>query len=164
MKTLIVYGSKYGFTEECAMKLKSQMGKDTQCINVKKEKVQGIESYNRILIGSPVYAGTFQKEIKAFCEEYLQILLKKEVGIFGSGGSVSEFRKVVEQNIPKELFVHATAISCLGGEFRLSKMNFFERAMIKMISKAQVKKGGEVEEVKGFLQNNFNTFVKKFSR
>ncbi|MGL5674929.1 MAG: flavodoxin domain-containing protein [Cellulosilyticaceae bacterium] len=155
MKTLIVYGSKHGFTEECAMKLKEKMGKDVVCMNLKKEKVQSLESYGRVLIGSSIYAGMFQKEVKAFCEEHLQELLKKEVGIFGSGGMASKFREAVEQNVSADLVKHAKVITCFGGEFRFKQMNFFERAIVKMVSKNQ----GEGTGAEGFIPEAFNAFT-----
>lgn len=158
MKTLIVYGSKYGFTEECALRLKDALGSNVVCVNLKKAKIENLESYQRILIGGSLYAGMIRKEVKVFCESHLPLLLSKEIGIFGSCGLPENFQQSINDNLPKELVAHAKCISCFGGEFRLSKMNFFEKTLVKMISKTKADNTGP----QGFLEHEFQMFVKNF--
>jgi len=54
MKTLIVYGSKYGYTESCAGKLKDMIKGEVTVANAK-DKIRNIEEYDNVLMGGSIY-------------------------------------------------------------------------------------------------------------
>ena len=59
MKTLIIFGSKYGFTETCARKLGEQIDGDVEIFSVSKSNKVDFNKYNNIVIGSSIYIGNF---------------------------------------------------------------------------------------------------------
>ena len=54
MKTLILFASRYGATEEIAYMLKSAIGGDVTLCNVRERGVS-LEGYDTVIIGSCVY-------------------------------------------------------------------------------------------------------------
>ncbi|MGL5692637.1 MAG: flavodoxin domain-containing protein [Peptostreptococcaceae bacterium] len=136
MKTLIVFGSNYGSTEECAKMLKNYIGQNCEVINVNNIKNTSLNKYENIIIGSPVYAGMFNKEIKEFIENNKDELINKKIGLFmccmSNGEKINE---QFEANLPKEILNNAVIKENFGGEFNFSKMNFLERSIVKMIAK-----------------------------
>lgn len=66
MKTLIVYGTKHGTTEKCSKFLKDKLSGEVVIINIKKENMPDITTFNNIIIGGSIYMGQIQKEVKIF--------------------------------------------------------------------------------------------------
>lgn len=65
MKTLILFASRYGATEEIAYMLKSAIGGDVTVCNVRDRGVS-LEGYDTVIIGSCVYMFKLDKHIKRF--------------------------------------------------------------------------------------------------
>lgn len=136
MKSLILFGSKYGTTESSANKLKGYLKGEVEIIDIKKSNNISLDKYDKIIIGSSVYAGMINKDIKSFIENNKAKLINKNFGLFtccmSDGDKVNE---QFNQNLPGEILAAAKAKENFGGEFIFSKMNFFEKLIIKMISK-----------------------------
>lgn len=136
MKSLVLYGSKYGTTEECAKKITQYLEGEVHLINIKENKDIKLANYTKIIIGSSIYAGMINKGIKKFIEDNKSELIGKDLGLFICCMSHGEkVKEQFEQNIPKEVLDATKVKENLGGEFKFSKMNFFEKKIIKVISK-----------------------------
>ena len=136
MRSLILFGSKYGTTETCANKLKGYMGGEVDVLNINNSTNISLDEYDNIIIGSPVYAGMFNKDIKNFIEANKSKLINKRLGLFMC--CMSDDKRVAQQfkeNLPQEILERAKVKENFGGEFKFSKMNFFEKMIIKMIAK-----------------------------
>ena len=80
MKTLIVYGSKNGCTEECACLLRDELG-ETDLADVGRPHSVSLDAYDTVLIGSPVYIGKLDKNVIQFCNARLATLTEKRIGL-----------------------------------------------------------------------------------
>ena len=142
MRSLILYGSKYGTTEECSKKLKDYLDGEVDLINVEENRDIKLDNYNKIIIGSSIYVGMFNKGIKRFVEDNKSELAGKELGLFMCCMSDGEkIKEQFEQNMPKEILDAAKVKESFGGTFKFSKMNFFEKKIIKMIAKKDPSQG-----------------------
>ena len=65
MKTLILFASRYGATEEIAYMLKSAVGGDVTVCNVREHGIS-LAEYDTVIIGSCVYMFKLDKHIKRF--------------------------------------------------------------------------------------------------
>ena len=136
MKSLILFGSKYGTAEICANKLKEYLNGEIDIINIANNNDVLLDRYDNIIIGSSVYAGAFNKNVKAFIENNKNKLINKKLGLFMC--CMSQGERIIEQfeqNVPKEILEVAVVKSNFGGGLKFSKMNFFEKKIIKMIAK-----------------------------
>lgn len=135
MKTLIVYSTRHGCTEKCATKMQQHLNGETKLVNLKNSKVIHLDDYNTIIIGGSIHAGQIQKRVKKFCEQHLDTLKKKKVGLFICCMEEGETaQKELHDAFPDELIAHATATGIFGGEFNFEKMNFIERAIVKKVA------------------------------
>ncbi|EKQ57823.1 MULTISPECIES: flavodoxin domain-containing protein [unclassified Clostridium] len=143
MKILILFASKYGGTEKCANLLSEKLQGDVKIINLKATKNIPISDYDKVIIGTSIYAGNVRSEVKKFCSDNLNSLMSKPFSLFlcCSTDKKSEINSYVEKAFPSELIKHATVIDSFGSVFNFSKMNFFERQIIKMIGKSKNKTG-----------------------
>lgn len=145
MKTLLVFSTKYGATKEIVQSLKTLLSGDVERIDLSVQQRIDISIYDRIIIASPIYAGSVPKNVKTFIKDYEKVILTKPLGICFSC-MVENQEKVMEyaeKNLGSSITKHASMIVSLGGKFQLEKMSWLEKTMIKIITKNQVSKNGK---------------------
>jgi len=154
MKILILYGTKHGCTEKCAKILSEKLTEKVDLYNLKERKDIDISQYDKVIIGGSIYIGKIRKEVSDFCLQNLNVLKEKSVGLFiccmGEGEAVE---KQLNEAFPKELIENAVAKESFGGEFIFKKMNFFERLIVKKVSKID-------KDVSNICDERIDDFVK----
>ena len=81
MKTLILFASRYGATEEIAYMLKSAVGGDVTVCNVRERGIS-LAEYDTVIIGSCVYMFKLDKHIKRFLRRNEKTLMGKRLGLY----------------------------------------------------------------------------------
>jgi menaquinone-dependent protoporphyrinogen IX oxidase len=138
MKTAIIYTSKHGTTAKVAQMIAERLtGNQVSIIDLKKDKRPDINSFDGIILGTPIYAGTPSKAMQRFCKENFETLKQKRLALFVCGMEPDSVKQQQElaNAYPQELYGYAVSTCFAGGEFQFEKMNFFERAIIKRIAK-----------------------------
>lgn len=139
MRTLIVYMSTHGCTAKAVDELKGKLGGEITVANLKTDQIPLLAHFDRIIIGGSIHAGQIQKRVKDFCANNLDILLKREVGLFICCMYEGEVAiKQLNNAYPGELVEHAKSSAVFGGGFDFDRMNFIEKLIIK--------KGAKVKE------------------
>lgn len=141
MKTLIVYGSKYGATGVCVDKIRKWLKGEAEIVNLAERQPSELAQYEKILIGSGVYAGQLQKEVKAFYENNKEILKEKKIGVFLSCLSDKQLDQYIDGAFGETFRRSLIAQVGCGGALNFNKMNFFERFITKKIAKSMQRKG-----------------------
>lgn len=136
MKTGIFYMSKRSCVEKAAFLLKKYFKEEeVDVVNLKNNKYNNLENYDRIIIGGSVYAYKIQKEVKTFYKKNLYTLLNKDIGLFIScTAKNSGAKKSLSKCFPKKLRENAVSNGLFGGEYNFKKMTFGEKFIIKIIS------------------------------
>lgn len=136
MKTLVVYASKYGCTADCAHYIKTNLSGDVTLIDIKETNQQiELEKFDTIIIGGSVYISKISKKLRTFCENNLDLLIKKRIGIFLCCALSEQAEEFLATNFPSALLEHAKTMKTLGSEARLEKMSFLDRMIIKAVTK-----------------------------
>ncbi len=139
MNTLIIYASKHGCAEKCSgMLAKNLTGKVDTC-NLNEGRVPELTMYDKVIIGGSIYTGRIQKEVNEFCQKNLGLLRNKKVGLFICCINKNAADTQLEASFPEGLVSSASIKESFGGEIRFSKLNFFEKGITKMVSKALAK-------------------------
>ena len=138
MKSVLVYSSKYGFTEEIVKKIQSQVQGECALINLRQpndvEKL--VKESDMIVVGGPIYIGGLLKEVKQFLMHHQADLLQKRLGLFITGmHEHNEIEKELEINFSQELRDHAQFVVWVGGEFNFDKLKFMDKMIVKKIAK-----------------------------
>lgn len=135
MKTAIIYASKHGTTAFVAGQIKEKLvGEEVVLFNLNEQNRLEIRHFDRIILGSPVYAGTVLAKVRKFVEQNMLELLQKEVSIFVCCMYSAKAQEQIEKGFPQALIQHAQSVKHLGGEFRLEQMNFIERFLVKKMA------------------------------
>jgi menaquinone-dependent protoporphyrinogen oxidase len=134
MNTLIVYASKHGATRTYAEKLAELLPDQVTVVDLKQNPGVDLTPYEQIIIGSAIYTGMAQKEVRTFCAKNLEQLKRKRLGLFicclfdGQQGE-----QELEQAFPAELRTSALAVQRLSGNIDLAGLNFLERQMSRLV-------------------------------
>lgn len=139
MKTVVIYLSRHGTTEKVAHMICDRLsGDEITLINLKENPDPDLFSFERIIIGASVYAGSVRKPFKKFCSnEKLCLFACKELGLFVCGMEEDKFKQIqeFEHIFPEQIRRFAKAKFFVGGEFLFDKMSFFEKLLVKKIAK-----------------------------
>ncbi|MCL2840125.1 MAG: flavodoxin domain-containing protein [Defluviitaleaceae bacterium] len=136
MKTLVVYASKYGCTADCASYLKTKISGDVTLVDINKAPKQiELHSFDTIVIGGSVYIGKISKKLRTFCENNLDVLTKKSIGIFLCAALSEQFNETLKTNFPALLLKSAKITALFGSEARLEKLTFLDKTIIKAVTK-----------------------------
>jgi menaquinone-dependent protoporphyrinogen oxidase len=145
LKTLIVYGTRYGATastsEEIANVLYDE-GFDVRVVNAKKEKVDDISDYELIIVGSGMKINKWTKEPENFLKKFKKELANKKVVFFVSSaiktiyeheGNTEELektqRKYLEEKA-KKYSLNPVDMTIFGGVLNYDEMGFFTRKTV----------------------------------
>ncbi|MBS4211348.1 flavodoxin domain-containing protein [Neobacillus rhizophilus] len=135
MKTLIVYCSSHGTTEKAVSVLCVNIEGEVLAVDLKRDKILfDLDDYDGVIIGGSIHAGEIQRKIKQFIKQHHDELLEKVVGLFlccirDGDIAVEQFNHAFPQDLRK----NSVAMGLFGGEFIVSKMNFFERQVVKKV-------------------------------
>ena len=140
MATLILYATKYGAAKVIAERIADKVDDVTVC-DIKQSNVPPIVSFDSVIIGSSLYAGSIRREAKAFIAENAVELSGKKIGLFLS--CFAENDGDFERNFPPEILQAAKAKAALGGVFDPKKASAIERLIIKAV----MKKAGYIERI-----------------
>lgn len=145
MKTLIVYGTRYGATAGTSMeiaKVLREEGFDVRVVNAKEEKVDDISEYELIIVGSGMKSDRWTKEPEAFLDKFQKELTKKKVAVFVSSGAqaiieyegkieaVGRARKKYLEDTTETYSLNTIAMAVFGGVFPYDKLGWMERKVV----------------------------------
>jgi len=164
MKSLIVYCSSHGTTEKVVGLLSENIAGDVLTVDLKREKtLYDLNDFDRVIIGGSIHAGLIQRRIKRFISHHRDKLLEKEVGLFlvcmrDGATAIEQFN----QAFPQDLRKNSVAMGLFGGEFLVSKMNFYERQVVKKVD-GVIEDQSKVD-IKSIMEfaakmNNYNVLV-----
>ena len=143
MKTIIIFGSTYGYTKECMNKLVEQLKGEVVLVNVGTDTIPPIDKFDNVIMGGSIYMGQIQKKVKAFCASNVDLLKNKRLGLFLCCGLPENFEQNIKNAFPEELVKKAIAIESFGGELKIEKMKLVHRILTGVMKKAAAKEGKE---------------------
>lgn len=138
-KILVVYGSKYGATEEIANHIGLLLNKAGLKTDVlKADKTIDSSPYAGVIIGSAVYIGLWRENVTRFVKRQLTALETKPVYVFVSGplgeGDPNQlvegwfFPKMIKPYIDR---IQPKSVVAFGGKIDSEKLTGLERWMMK---------------------------------
>lgn len=137
MNTIILYASKYGCTADCAKYLESALPGSVSRLDMDAADPKTIDLtlFDTVVFGSSIYVGSTSKKMRSFCNDHIEILTQKKVGIFLCCGFSAQFHEYLSKNFPQPLLEHAAAAACFGGEARMDRLKLADKWIMKVATK-----------------------------
>ncbi|MFZ3151194.1 MAG: flavodoxin domain-containing protein [Anaerolineaceae bacterium] len=129
--TLITYATRYGSTQEVAKALAvglQKNGAEAECRPMR--EVENLKGYSTVVLGSPIYLGALQEDLRHFLSKHQKALSQLPVAIFALGPITSPHNEAEWQEAKAQLHKQIAAISwfkpravqLFGGKFDHSKI------------------------------------------
>jgi menaquinone-dependent protoporphyrinogen oxidase len=153
MGTLIAYSSTLGCTEQCVSKLKEDLGEGVQLIRISRRSKYNLQPYDTIIVGGSIHAGMIQRSVYKFCENYLDTLLQKQVGLFVCCiDPDADEQEIISKAFPEKLVAHALANGFFGGELNIRKMNLLQKIMTRKAARLQQEPEIDFQKILAFVK------------
>ena len=143
MNTLVLYGTQYGYSAECAEKLKATLSGDVTLVDLSKATAPDLGGFDAVIVGGSIYMGRVQAKVSEFCAAHEGELLQKPLGLFLCCGLPQNLSESMANSFPETLRKHAKATGCFGGELRTARMKPMHKLIAGMMQKAGGKSGIE---------------------
>lgn len=153
MKTLVVYGTTYGYAQDCAHTLAALLPGPVEVVDAASAMMLPIRAFDRIIIGSSVYMGKPQKSVVTFCTQRQQELMEKQLGLYLCCALPEGFDAAISLAFPQPLRQSAVAVANFGGRLDTAKMSFMHRTITHLILRAATPEAGPVQERPEALRN-----------
>ena len=106
-------------------------------VNLKETVPADLSSYDKIIIGGSIYMGQIQQVVKEFCNNNAEVLKCKKIGLFivGMLDDPDTIKMTLISSFTNDLVELAVVSDSFGGIFKMKKLKFMERMIVKMVSK-----------------------------
>lgn len=152
MNKLLLYTSKTGSTKKCA----EYIANDTNVELLEVSNFKGsLDSYNTIILGTPVYVGQIDKVLSEFIKTNEDLLLNKDLIIYLCCMNQDTYDEMINLNFSEKIRNHAKIIN-VGGAYYLDKLNWFKRFVVKKLAKV-------TETTESFNYSNLDIIRKQLS-
>ena len=135
MKALVTVASKHGATEEIGRAVADRLIEEGLFVDVvRPERVESLDGYDLVVVGSAIYLGQWMKAARDFVELRADELRRLPVWLFGSG-PISHFENEGDTAEGKRLqaLVGAREARLFPGRLQQRGLNIFERVSVSMV-------------------------------
>ena len=157
MSTAIIYATTYGSTRDIAEMIQRCIP-ESVIIDVKKDQTD-ISAFDSVILGSSIYVGQIDKQMKNFININGEKLKQKRIGIYFCCAFEENVETYLKANFDKELTDKAVVMT-MGGKMDISKMSFAHKMITRMVQKSEQGKNREVtlhpEKVEEFVKQMFS--------
>ena len=143
IEALVVYGTRFGATtdtSEIMAEVLRQEGFEVRVVDAKKDKVQSINEFELVIVGSGIKMGRWTKEPEKFLRKFQKELSTKKVALFVCCGSANPLtegeEKTKEMEDAKRKYLedkavqynqNPIALGFFGGIYDFTKMSWILR-------------------------------------
>lgn len=162
----IVINTQYGQTEKIALWLRQRLTPFSKQVHIFKivEPNDSIKvdltSYDMVIIGAPVYAQNFSKELIQWAKTFSATLHSKVCALYTVSGNAGDLRPqaraaddMLLRKFIDETGIQPNYVASFGGAIHYTKYNFFLKIVMKGISK---KAGGSTDTSRDLELTNWN--------
>ncbi len=127
---LIAYATKYGSTQDVAEKIAATLREGGLAVDLKPVKqVKTLDGYRAVVVGAPLYIGSWLKDAQHFLTQQQIALEKLPVAIFSlgptrAGEDVAEVRASLDVQVSKYPWLKPVAVELFGGKYDPAKLRF----------------------------------------
>lgn len=149
MKTLIVYATTHGCTENIANRIAK--GIETDYIYNCKNETPDLKEFERVILGGSIIAGSVNSKLKKWVKKNRSELLNRRLHIFLSAGEDNP--DYITNSFSEDLLTHASDTIFVGGEYYADRSKGFMKFIMKMAGKEADFSHLKEDVIKEFISN-----------
>lgn len=132
---LVTYATRYGSTREVAEKVAATLRESGAVVDLQPAgQVKSVDGYRAVVLGAPLYMGSFLKDAQNFLTQHQAALTKLPVVLFVLGptradagewkGVREELDKMLAEKYP---WIKPASVELFGGKYDPAKLGFFHK-------------------------------------
>jgi len=127
---LVTYATRYGSTQEVAEKVAATLRENGLAVDVQPAKqVRSLAGYRAVVLGAPLYIGSWLKDAQRFLTQHQAALEKLPVALFSLGPTradegLAEVRASLDAQVGKYPWLKPVAVELFGGKYDPDKLRF----------------------------------------
>jgi len=127
---LVTYATRYGSTQEVAEKVAATLRESGLAVDVQPAKqVRSLAGYRAVVLGAPLYIGSWLKDAQRFLPQHQAALEKLPVALFSLGPTradegLAEVRASLDAQVGKYPWLKPVAVELFGGKYDPDKLRF----------------------------------------
>ncbi len=129
---LVGYATHYGSTKEVAEAIAAMLrehGLEVDLAPIR--KVHALAGYHAVVLGAPIYFGSWHKDARRFLSLHQEALTQRPVAIFALGPLRTDEKEDVHTQLGQELAKYSwltpVALELFGGKYDPAKLHLFDR-------------------------------------
>jgi menaquinone-dependent protoporphyrinogen oxidase len=133
---LVTYATRYGSTEQVAEAVAATLregGLDTDLVPMR--QVRSLEGYRAVVLGAPLYIGSWHKDARRFLVEHREALGQKPVAVFALGPTTNprdetewqSCRGMLDKELAKASWLAPAAVELFGGKYDPARLRLADR-------------------------------------
>jgi menaquinone-dependent protoporphyrinogen oxidase len=126
---LVAFATKYGSTKEVAEAVAGGLRENGLATDLlPMSKVRSLEPYGAVVLGAPIYLGSWHADFRKFLAKHQEALLRRPPVIFTLGPMHSDpkewqgVRSQLEQELAKYSWLKPSAVELFGGKYDPAKL------------------------------------------
>ncbi len=134
MSVLLIYDTKSGVTKDITRLLVNKINHSVTVVSLDEIKTVDLDTFDRIILGAPIYMGYIIKSMRVFVVKHIETLLSKEIHLFTVGADETiNLDKYLRLSYPAKLIDRAASKMHLGGEIRLETRRLLNKLIARQV-------------------------------
>jgi menaquinone-dependent protoporphyrinogen oxidase len=136
---LVAYATRYGATQEVAEVVAATLREQGLAVDLQPaRKVQTLEGYAAVVLGAPLYIGSWQKDARSFLKRHHAALIQRPLALFTLGPTEDkeedwkEVRGQLDQQLAKYPWLTPVACELFGGKLDPAQLRFPDSLLTKL--------------------------------
>ncbi len=127
---LVVYATRYGSTQEVAEQIAATLRERGLAVDVQPaRRVRTLTGYRAVVLGAPLYIGSWLKEAQRFLMQHRVALAEMPVAVFSlgpirAGEGMAEARAQLDLQLSKYPWLRPVAVGMFGGRYDPERLRF----------------------------------------
>jgi menaquinone-dependent protoporphyrinogen oxidase len=139
MKSLIVFDTKHGATEEIARRIAQAVrghGGEADLLDLRSEgsSALSLDAYRSVALGAPFYMGRWSKRARAFAAVNQGELAEKRLALFAVGSDAKLGDVAAKAALPGAIADKIAFSAYFGGRFDFNRLGALERFIVKKVT------------------------------
>jgi menaquinone-dependent protoporphyrinogen oxidase len=139
MKTLVVYDTKHGTSEEVAGRVAAAIesrGGEARLLDLRERgsSSASLAGFDAVALGGPFYMGMWSRRARSFAAARAAELAGKRLGIFAIGSNAALGDGAAKAALPPALAPAIVASAYVGGRYDYDRLGGLERFIVKKVT------------------------------
>ncbi|HEY3420139.1 MAG TPA: flavodoxin domain-containing protein [Methanomassiliicoccales archaeon] len=153
MNALVAFGTRYGSTEAVANEIATVLrsnGIDTEVLDLRSRKNETVSSYQLVVVGSGIMAGSWSKESLRFLDKNRDEMKGRKIALFACCGDVefkkeqaAEWKRKYVTEVGTKYGIEPISTALFGGVMDFEQYGFLVKAIMKNARKTIEERGAD---------------------